>query len=382
MTIIGGSNAAGASGNMRSGYTTHFLPCRCNIMPPAVIAAYNAGRELPVYFKVRVKNTLGAWVEIPDCGYVQINKNPEADTESTSITIQDSETWSAYNALHEGLLKPSNRIIQVLAGITENNLAPLFTGKITNYQQPEGSDGGAINLTCKDIRAVLQRQNATSFLPDQTNYHAAKIQLHSGFRAAGINFAAQFTDAAGSIALAGSKMDAINTVAPDKQWYNASNGAVIVASKLFESVEAVGSLIELSDDNILVATRSISDDSAFNSVLVQGLSGGVVVSQTVSDAADVADRGSIFFSGGIVGTTANTIAQSVEIAEAMIYSSLLGRFDIEVPFNPYFELGQVVKIQSDRFNIPDSFAILSRVRHQYQVGNAVTYLDQLEIQEA
>jgi hypothetical protein len=379
MTIRGGSDGAAMSGNMRSGFSMSFLPARCSIVPEDIITRYNRGDELPVEFIVRVQNTLGAWIEIPDCGYVQINKNPEGDTESTSITIQDSETWSAYGTLHPGLLKPSNRIIQILAGVTGDSLSPIFSGRITNYQQPEGSNGGAINLTCRDIRAIFQRQTAVSASVEQTAFNSVKRQMHGTLRAAGLAFSAQFPDSAGLIAVVGSRLDAIDTNVPNKQWYNTSTGAIIVATRLVENIEAVGDLIELSDFNIFIATRSISDENAFNSVRVQGISGGVVVTETVDDDADVLDRGRIFYSGGIIGGPTQPIEQSREIAEAMIFANVSGRFDLEIPFNPYLELGQVIAVQSDRFNISPSLAVIQRVRHQYQVGNAVTYLDQLEL---
>lgn len=379
--IQGGSSSAGASGNMRSGYSAAFLPCRVMAFPASVAAKFNAGRGFRYDGYVRIKNGSDEWVTIGEASYFQVNKSPDGSSENANVTVQNSVKWSPFGTEYPDLLKPSNRLCQILARVDDENYSPIFTGKIVNYSQPEGLNGGAINLTLQDLRSVLQREAGVEFENEQTLYHNARIQLHSKLRSIGSGFSAEMPDSSGTITSAGSKYDNIGASIPAKKWYNLSNGAVVVGTVDIQTLKVATGLIRLTDDNILIATRSLNDADMFNSVRVQGLDGETLTTETVEDAADVADRGSVFYSAGIVGGRAMTIDRARAVATAMIAEALAGSFNIEIPFMPYLELGQIVYVQSDRFNIPASYAILSRVRHQYQVGNCATYLDRVTISE-
>lgn len=379
--ILGNSSGAGASGNMRSGYSTAFLPCRAMAFPAAVATKFNSGRGFTYSAYCEVQNSSGDWVTIGEASYFQVNKSPDGSSESANITIQNSIKWSPFGSTYPDLLKPSNRLCRIVAKADSFNFTPIYTGKIVNYMQPEGFKGGSINLTLQDIRSVLQRESGVEFEPEQSLYHNARIQLHSKLRSIGSGFSAEMADSTGTITSAGTRYDNVSASIPGKKWYNTSNGVIVISTSDIQTQKVTTGIVRLTDDNITTATRSLNDANMFNSVRVQGDDSGTLTTETVEDAADVADRGAVFYAAGIIGGSAITIAQARAIASAMIAESLAGSFSFQTAFMPYFDAGQIVYVQSDRFEIPASYATLTRVRHQYRVGSCVTYLDRVTIGE-
>ena len=206
--IIGNSDGAGASGNMRSGYSDAFLPCRVHLIDDLAVNTYNSGGILDFDAYVRVKDLTDTWVTITDASYFQINHSPDGNTDTCNITVQNPEKWNIYGTEYPNLLRPSNRAIEIFARVDELDYQPIFIGRISAYTQPEGVNGGAINLTCNDIRTILQRESAVQFTEfDQTTYADVKRQLFEVTRDIGIGFAANMSDSSGQILATGSKFD-------------------------------------------------------------------------------------------------------------------------------------------------------------------------------
>ena len=59
--IIGGSDGAGASGNMRSSISDAFLPCRVHLIDDTAVSTYNSGGIFDFDAYVRIKDLSDQW---------------------------------------------------------------------------------------------------------------------------------------------------------------------------------------------------------------------------------------------------------------------------------------------------------------------------------
>jgi hypothetical protein len=108
------------------------------------------------------------------------------------------------------------------------------------------------------------------------------------------------------------------------------------------------------------------------------LRSGFVVTKEIKDDADIVKRGKISY-GNVVGTEYDDLAEIELIARKMIARALAGNLSATINYNPYIIPGQIVILQSDRFNIAETIARVKLVRQQLAHGNPSTSLDGLEV---
>jgi len=108
-----------------------------------------------------------------------------------------------------------------------------------------------------------------------------------------------------------------------------------------------------------------------------GLSSGVKTVSEVTDTADIAKRGRLIYTGGFIGSATQELSVSEATASQMLSNSLRGSFAAEIPLNPFFRPGMRIKLSSTRMQISASYGRIGQVNHQYSVGRARTYLNDL-----
>ena len=156
-----------------------------------------------------------------------------------------------------------------------------------------------------------------------------------------------------------------------------SAGGLAVAAADDGSGET-GHAFEYSDSvhNIISLTRT-AGAYQYNVVRCVGLSGGVRTVSEVTDAADIAKRGRLIYPGGFVGSVTQDLTVSEATAAQMLANAARGQFAAELPFNPYLRPGMRIKLTSSRMGLAASYGRIGQVNHQYQVGRARTYLNDL-----
>jgi len=381
--IKGGSNGSLQSGNIRSGYSDLFLPAKIFLLPPAVIEKYNNNSDLNYSFEVYAKNDAG-WVLVSAAISFGVEINPDGKFNTASVIVKDTQTWAIKGSEHTNLLKPGNTQIKITGNADGISDFAFFTGRLTGYNRSEAFGSATISLTCTDVRSLLQRAAGAAYSGNQTSYRNIKRQLQTPLRDIGLTFAPLIEDTEGTFYTTGSRYVEVNrSVNGQGVWAISAAGNMFIGSKFSATDQAIDitQMIQLTDTNIITGARVFGDFSTYNTVKIAGFVGAVYTVSSVEDAADVAVRGNVWYAPGIIGTPTIQLSASRVVAENMISNNLNPKFDLSLPFFPFFEAGQQVYMQSDTFNIPASITTIGKISHTYQQGSTSTSLNALYITE-
>jgi hypothetical protein len=377
--IKGGTSAAGKTGAMRTGYTQAYIPCELFCYSKSVQAKLEAKSRISRYNAlVKIENLVGVEQVLTSCSYFQVQKYLSSGMDSASLTIQKPEVWSIWGDQFKNLLKPSKRNVTILAGVPGGEI-PIFKGRITGMSEAQGASGGAINLNCNDHRITLQRTEPTQLALPHSRYCEIHRLANGIFKAAGQVLVIADVDTIGAFTPVNDGLASSNQALSSKPMWVSGDLMTIGTG---DGLQVIGTdILSVTDAAIASATRDFYDSSAFNSVVIQGLNDdGDLVTDEVKNDADVIDRGKIKYSS-VVGTEFDSIDIARAQANSLIERALAGRFFASIVFNPYLMPGQVIKIQSNRFNITETTGRIMMVRHQYQRGDCGTWLDGLEVQQ-
>jgi hypothetical protein len=373
--LKGGTSAAGKTGAMMTGYTQYYQPLEVicfsksvqTIMETKGTRAYNA--------YVTIEDLDGDEITISGCSYMQVQKYLSSGIDNASITVEKPELWSIWGNQYTEILKPSKRSITLYAGAAGKEIV-LLRGRITGYSESIGGEGGAININISDHRATLQRIVPIALIYIRTRYCETHRLAFPTLSAAGMTLTINDKDVSGFFQPTQNNLNAIaETISGSPEWVG--GGIMNVGSPT--GTEILGDdLFLISDRIITYATRDYYDSSAFNAINIIGLRNGFVINKEIRDDIDIAKRGKIL-SSTVLGSDVDDLAEIELQAQRAIARALLGRLSVAITFQPYILPGQVVKIQSDRFNIPLTTARTTLVRHQYSHGNEATALDGLEV---
>jgi len=376
--IRGGTQAAGKSGNLRTSLTQVFLPCQLFLVPAVYKRRLENNSNLTWNAYAELESTSGATIRLNACSYFQVQKTLIGGLETANLTIEKPEIWSIWGSQYPEELRPSKRRIKIFAGFPGAEIN-IFTGRIIYTSESRGSGAGnlgAINLTCNDHRSLLQKETSSQYATDVSRFFEIYRQL-SGF----ISDTSQLiyiaeSDSIGNFRPLGNKYDAANAALPGQAAWSIAAGAAAITGN--DETRVISSLLSITDKQIKYATRNFADSTAYNVVNARGLVDGELSEQEVTDAADIAKRGRVVYSG-FVGTDADQLSDAILQAQAIISRSLQGTVSAQILFNPYLLPGMPISFASSRFNIAAGLAKVYAVRHQYRHGSCLTALDSLEV---
>ena len=385
MTIIGGCNGVGKAGVLRAGYHETFLPCSAFLLHPDVVAAINQTPAQPLVYTAyaRVRNLADtAWVTIGEATYFQVALNPDGTVGSADLTVKRPEIWSPFVAggEYEDVLRPSNRRLEIRAGLIiggVSRLVTVFLGQVKDYTEVHGANSGSINLRLEDIRDVLERDTTTPVYPARASYGRAIIAAES---AASMAVFAHFLDQAPSSApsAAGNLLASITQFVPGAPIVSVTSAGGLAIGAADDGSGETGHAFEYSDsvNNIISLTRT-AGAYQYNVVRCVGLVSGVRTVSEIKDDADILKRGRIVYPGGLIGSMTQDLTVSEATAAQMLANAARGQFAAELPFNPFLRPGMRIKLTSTRMGLAASIGRVGQVNHQYSVGRARTYLNDL-----
>jgi hypothetical protein len=359
-----------------SGYTQYYQPCEVICYSTVTQARLEQSSRVQDYSTyVTMEDLTGEEIILRTCSYVQVQRYIGEGIDNASFTIQKPEVWSLWGDTYTELLKPSKRTFSVYSGLPGQEIC-LFKGRIVSYTEIAGGAGGAINIYCNDHRLTLKRITPLQLVYEHTRYCEIHRLAFPTFTLAGLNLTITDKDTVGLFPPVETAYTSIaNAISGSPEWVAADVMALGTASGL----ELYGNdLLNIDDRVITYATRIFADSSAFNAVEIQGLRSGFLVTKTVKDLADIAKRGEILY-GNVVGTAYDDITEIEAIANKMIQRALAGNLSLTINYNPYLIPGQIIYLQSNRFNIPKAPARVKLVRQQYSHGNASTTIDGVEL---
>ncbi len=374
--IQGGTSAAGRAA--RTGYTQYYIPCLLFASSKSVLEKMQNTKRVSVYNAyVKIEDFDGGLQLLNSCSYFQIQKYAGAGIDNATLTIQRAEIWGIWQDTYKNLLKPSKRSVTIFAGIPGKE-EQVFCGRITGYQESQGSGGGAINLNLSDHRLTVQRTTTTQKYTEHTRFYEISRIADEIFKNAGQVLQIADTDTVSTWTPTGNGLESANqALSGEPEW---TGGALVTINSGNVLTVTSDDLLIINDSLISNASRNFHDSSAFNTVNVKGLVDDVLTTDIVQDETDAKDRGIITYSA-IVGSEHDNIEQAKLQAQRLIARALSGVFRCNTVYLPYLEPGQIVKIQSNRFNIALSTAKITSVMQQYQVGNCSTSISGLELLE-
>ena len=396
--IIGDTSAAGKVGNLRVGFSLRFLPCTGYVIHEAIRDALSGAVRQSLQYSARcqVRNAADtAWLDVGDASYFQVTRK-NSGTDTADVTVQRPEVWSPFIAggTYEDVLRPSGRAFRIFAGLTiagTHYETQVFIGRIETYSEPQGPEGGAINLRLLDMRSQMKKVDAAVGTDSETVYRQVQRQIktaeENGIMTAGILSKGTLTapDAilaqSAVLGATGTTYDAIKNALPGVPAIKVTpQGALSTGVLEVDQTEESEYAFEFTDDSIYLATRYQSDTSSFNTCKCWGwVAGGAYETSEVSDASDVDERGRILYAAGLIGKPGVSLAEAEELARQGIANVLRGQISFEFVYNPFLDVGMRVKVTSDRFDLAPSYVWINSVRHQYQVGECRTYLDKASV---
>lgn len=317
---------------------------------------------------VRVKSVASAWVTITDVTNFSVNAD-DAGGSNASLTIGNRETWSTKGTLHNGLLSPSDRTIQILCTMAADGTmasAVAFTGNITSYSESIGRSGQSISISCKSLMERLSTEAVTEVDAENKTKYLTLFEYAQDFNIPG-PLLLFFEDA------------------EQRQYFYFSNFTVFIralfgwtarisafqsGSIVQERSAAQSSALAAVTDSIAVSeTRSVAA-AAYNTIRLNSYYTGATIRAEASDAADVALRGKIY-APNLLYSQELSIAELETQANYAISEQLLGKITAQVRFNPLLMVGAVINFTGSEMNVSGT-GIITAIAHNYTAGNAST----------
>ncbi len=389
--IIGGVNAAGKASGLRCGFSEGYLPCTVRVANSSVQASVEQTTPTVAQWRAsaRIRSVDGAsWVDLGSASYFQVTRNAAGDLDSADLTLQQPEVYSPYLSTYPDLLRPSNRIVQIRAGMVISGVwysVIVFSGHIKNYSEALGASGGGISLRLEDARDLMTRTAPSVTSITKASAYRMALAQQASVTATGVKGSTvrlgigdrelQSFDPSGSSYA--SVLAWLTSQIPGNPLLQITGAGTIKVGQE-QTSEVVVPSFAYSDKNIHVATRRFSGDAQCNVVRVYGLVAGVGTAGEVEDSADVALRGRIVYGAGFIGSPTMLYADAQALGREHIAGALRGLVDLETPFNPYLSPGMAISITSTRLGISSpKIGKIYELRHQYSVGRCRTYLQGL-----
>lgn len=409
--IIGGVNAGGKTGNMRTGYSTTYLPCRVVVGTGALIAALNETSVIKYSASAEIRNIGNtAWVALPTVTYFQtVLRISASGVNSMSMTLRKPETWGIDSDSGE-LLRPyrSGATVRVTLSMTYQGATytkGVFYGRIVSYTETQGFSGGAVNMELEDSRAIMEQPNTSDkTFTNATTYRVmldlsagagftalcffasdavvdsfilGDLQLQTTYNADGTMTSRYLQYGYRSFSAAASAL--IGTTA---RFVDSLGRYFVGASTSYGSIEAVqsGGLVKLSDSGMVSMTYS--SRYQFNAIrcnftrryIDRTVTPNVWASEPrrlwSRRADDVVKRGEIWSKSVL---SASNYTDAVNLSIQTLFREVYGEISLETRLNPFIEPDTFVLIDSERSR-KECLIAVQDVRHQYSCGRAVTYV--------
>lgn len=374
--IIGGKDGVFFSGSIRSGMYEYFFPAVVTVGSEAVDNAFVNRKPIKYSASCRIRNVADtAWIDISDVTFFQVSGNKSGGG-SANLTLRKPDKWNIDGTENPDLLRPSSRALQIFVTISfsgNSYTIPAFTGQIENYNESHGQSGGSISITAKSNSLSMQNR-PTQDLTSATVYRRIVDELAaSGLFAAGQVPVIFFEDSVLTTQQNFSNLLAlIEGLAPvSVDIITRQSGGLIIQPKGQQTDEAQS--FNLSDNNQVSINRSIGGAQSFNRITVAGISAGILATQTVEDAADIARRGVVLYPYRY-GNTSRDLALNVADAGALLAESLRGKLSAQTQLNPFINVGTVLGFSSGRLFITNGRARVGSFTHSYQHGSASTQI--------
>lgn len=381
--IIGGVGGVCRTGDTKTGYQEWYFPVLVTVGTEPVDEAFSENQPVKYSASTRIRNVAdNAWVDLADVTYFQVAGKKDGSG-SANLTIRKPDVWNVDGVSYPDLLRPSARLLQILCTITIKGTSytvPIFNGQITNYNESHGQSGGSISITANASSLGLDRRTPAG-LSRQTAYRLILDELAaSGLFTVGQVPVIMFADYAfgedGSQAYE-NLLALIEGVAPVVvNVVSRQTGGVIIDQRGAETEETAA--FTINDDNQVSLNRTLGAAGSFNTITVQGLVGSTLTFQTVSDATDVARRGTVRYPWNY-GSTRQTLAINVAGAEEWIAEMTRGRLSVGLQLNPFIAVGTILGFDSSRLFITSGRARVGAFTHQYRYGSASTQLTDVAV---
>ena len=381
--IIGGVGGVCRTGDTKTGYQEWYFPVLVTVGTGAVDKAFSKTQPIKYSASARIRNVADdAWVALPDVTYFQVAGKTDGSG-SANLTVRKPDTWNIDGTTYPDLLRPSARPLQIFCTITiqgTDYTVPIFNGVIYNYNESHGQFGGSISLTCQSRSIALQNRDLTGY-QRLTMYRQIYDELMaSGLFSTGqgpvIMFADYAFDSEESYEY-GNLLAMIEGVTPFAvDISNRQTGGVLIVQRGAENDETAA--FSLQDNNQVTLTRSLGSSTSFNTITVVGRENGETKTQVVSDATDVARRGTIRYPWNY-GTRTRALADNVADAETWIAEMLRGKISCGIQMNPFIQIGTILNFDSGRLFITSGRARVGAYTHQYRYGSAATQLTDVAV---
>jgi len=258
----------------------------------------------------------------------------------------------------------------------------LFLGVIETYSESHGQLNGTITISAKTL------SNATAArMIKGLKRHTVYRKIYDECMASGLFAAGQFPvcfidDDSGAITkFLTPTIDLASMihqiVAYPVQQTRQGGGLLVTFATTITDAEAQ-SVYSVDDSSAISLTRSVGGASSYNTVTVQGLSSGVLTTQTISDADDVDLRGT-FAAPFVYGSSDEQLSANLVAARAWIDEMLRDKLSMQIRLNPWITPSTRLNVSSGRLFYNNRLARVSNVTHNISPSGAVTTLSDVAV---
>lgn len=381
---IGGVFKTGPGGS-RTGYYETFLPMAIDTISQASINnIIDSARPLSLSANAEILDDDGEWVPMPDITYFQTTEKSDGSG-SAMITLANAEKWSVSGTQNNGLLTPSNRQIRIVATLKSGLFSYSvlqFSGIIETYSESHGQRNATISLTARPFSATASNRIIKGLSRSTTYRKMLDEAAQCGIFAVGQCVVFFGPDYAGADALFLTPTIDLASMIYQLVAYpiqqTRGNGGLLVTYKTTVISQTVTSEFAVDDSAIISMTKAVGGATAYNTMIVQGTFNSVILTSTVSDAADIANRG-VFADPVVYGDAEVSLSTNIASATALMAENLRDRLSIQIRFNPLLKANTVLRINSDRLFAVDVQGRIGTVTSTYQHGNAMTTLSDVAV---
>ena len=379
--IIGGVNAAGKAGGLRTSLCEFYLPCRVSVFGTALSDMLQQVQKQSLLYQayIRVRNVADtAWITLGSATSFSVDLTT-AQLGTASVTIKQRDVYSPFALTYPDVLRPSNRLVQIWCGL-KNYPLPIFEGSIKSYKETVQATGSQINLELEDLRDTMMRMPYTA--PETPNMTLYRIltDLIQKARASGSNIGISAgqnvilgqQDASISVGSLtnGTIETIIRALSPGIQLTSLTGNGTFDLSQ--DDGKSAPHATFTYDDNALLRLEQSAGANAYNYVRTYGLVNGKGVASYVQDDIDVAKRGIIVYPPGYVGSPTIELSGANAIALQMIATQITPQITWEVQLNPYLTTGSYVRLSSVKANLASCIGKMDKINHSYAAGKART----------